>query len=188
MAGKVERGGVRALVDEYLDLRKEKLPDLTTKASEENPLRNRYKDVPCWDHCRVKLSGGPVDYIHGNWVDGLWKQRQFIATQGPLGAGVPGKVESTTAEFWRMVWEHKVTVIVMLCQTEEQGKAKCSQYWPLKAGERDQFGPVVVETKEVGTKKVKDHVVTVSTLELLKDGFTNTRQVVHFLHQNWPDR
>ena len=37
-------------------------------------------------------------------------------TQGPM--------ESTVNDFWRMVWEHRVSAIVMLCSVEEKGKVK----------------------------------------------------------------
>ena len=188
MAGRVERGGVRALVEEYLDLRKEKPPDhLTTKASEENIVRNRYKDVPCWDQSRVKLTGGPVDYIHGNWVDGLGKQRQFIATQGPLNSSVPGKMEPTTSEFWRMVWEHKVTVIVMLCQTVETNKPKCAQYWPERPGQKAVHGPITVETIDVQSRAIQDHQFSISILKV-SDNRGGVRALVHCLHKSWPDR
>lgn len=37
-------------------------------------------------------------------------------TQGPL--------QNTIDDFWRMVWEHRVSAIVMLCQLEENGKVE----------------------------------------------------------------
>lgn len=42
---------------------------------------------------------------------GYKHRRNFIATQGPL--------ETTVSDFWRMVWEQKNRVIVMLCNLEE---------------------------------------------------------------------
>ena len=32
--------------------------------------------------------------------------------------------------FWRMVFEHEVSMILMPVRLEENGRPKCHQYWP----------------------------------------------------------
>lgn len=46
----------------------------------------------------------------------------MIATQGPLN--------NTIEHFWRMVEQHNISVIFMLCLLEENNRVQCSRYWP----------------------------------------------------------
>ena len=183
---RVEKGGVKSLLDEYRELKKEKAAGRTTAVFAQFPTRNRYQDVGCWDQTRVAIEKGPVNYIHGNFVDGFIKPKQFIATQGPI-EDVPGTFDCTIPEFWRMIWEQRCNVIIMLCQTVESGKAKCSQYWPEKVGERQTYGDILIETKDVGQRNIEEHVIWMSTMMVQEKG-SPPRSVVHFLHSNWPDR
>ncbi len=45
---------------------------------------------------------------------GYMKNKIYIATQGPIA--------ETVGDFWRLVWEENVRVIIMLTNTSEKGK------------------------------------------------------------------
>ena len=107
--------GRRGLYDEYAEIKSRTGPRsqeefnklFNTCCNMENTTRNRYTDVHCYDHSRVKLgqkisgeSTGTVvtnDYINANFVDGYRQPSAFIFTQGPL--------PKTFCDFWQMVWE-----------------------------------------------------------------------------------
>ncbi|KAF2985402.1 hypothetical protein EK904_005536 [Melospiza melodia maxima] len=101
----------RGIYEEYEDIRR-RSPAGTFACSlaPYNQDKNRYGDVPCLDQTRVKLAkpySRPelTDYINASFMDGYKQRNAYIGTQGPL--------ENTYGDFWRMVWEQNVLVIVM---------------------------------------------------------------------------
>ena len=58
-------------------------------------------------------------YINANYVNSsiAHNDQLFIATQGPL--------EKTAENFWRMVDQENLSLIVMLTATKEHGRTKC---------------------------------------------------------------
>ncbi|WAR09487.1 PTPRB-like protein, partial [Mya arenaria] len=89
-----------------------------------NKSKNRWANILPFDHSR-----------------GFHYQREYIATQGPL----PGTID----DFWRMVWEQNVMMIVMLTQCKEGNKVKCEMYWPDTVQEPKQYGNVVVNPTSI---------------------------------------
>lgn len=60
-------------------------------------------------------------------------QKNYIAAQAPI--------TSTLPDFWRMIEETEVNVIVMITKLIEMEKVKCVQYWPNDCQETCEFGP-----------------------------------------------
>ncbi|XP_039380803.1 tyrosine-protein phosphatase non-receptor type 3 isoform X3 [Mauremys reevesii] len=91
----------------------------------QNMDKNRYKDVLPYDSTRIILQGNE-DYINANYVNmeipSAGIVNRYIATQGPL--------PHTCAHFWQVVWDHRLSLIIMLTTLTERGRTKCHQYWP----------------------------------------------------------
>ena len=82
------------------------------------------------------------DVIFSPYIQGYGHTNVYIAAQGPM--------PNTIGDFWRMIWEHRLSTIVMLTKVTEGGKVwhvinteflyfflcvccfqrKCEQYWP----------------------------------------------------------
>ncbi|KAI8969054.1 protein-tyrosine phosphatase-like protein [Mycotypha africana] len=99
------------------------------KAARNNSELNRYSDILPYDGCRVALRNPQLgesddDYINASYIMAPFKiKKLYIATQGPL--------KRTIIDFWRMVVENGVAVIVCLTAEIENNKKKCERYWSL---------------------------------------------------------
>jgi protein-tyrosine phosphatase len=124
------------------ELLPDRFTDRTSRSGDmkENIYKNRYPDIKCYDQTRVKLStlNGMIgtDYINANFVIGYKERKKFICAQGPM--------DSTVTDFWRMIWEQHLEIIIMLTNLEEYNKTKCAKYWPERVGESVQFGEMTV--------------------------------------------
>jgi len=90
----------------------------------EKGVKNRYKDILPFEHARVKLLGRPegtCDYVNASHIRAKSSYKRYIASQGPLPA--------TFDDFWSVVWDNDVRVIVMLTAESEGGQLKCHPYW-----------------------------------------------------------
>ncbi|WKY11776.1 hypothetical protein Q1695_003386 [Nippostrongylus brasiliensis] len=143
-------------------------PDSLYKFAEfekpENKDKNRYLDVVCLDHSRVKLTFEVPpcsNYIHASWVRFEKHDRVFIATQAPL--------ENTIEDFWRMVFQESCSAIINLTNDQEDTDRNVP-YFPSKPGEYTYYGRMFVNTKKMDDEPR----FTIYTLEVLPDGCSNS--------------
>ncbi|CAJ0576621.1 unnamed protein product, partial [Mesorhabditis spiculigera] len=152
-----------------------------TVAFLQNQPKNRYKDVPCLDNCRVKLTGVENDYIHANYVSTPKSDKRFICCQAPI--------TETQADHWRMVVQEKVEHMLMLCNFIE-AKPKCTEYFPTPAVREKTFGPftiTLISCDKIKWEGTSTAVVMMSTLEIKKDG-VKVHECTHYHWIDWPDR
>ncbi|XP_071438889.1 putative receptor-type tyrosine-protein phosphatase mosPTP-1 isoform X2 [Hetaerina americana] len=150
----------------------------------DNKQKNRYLNILAYDHSRVQLLPVPgqkksLDYVNANYIDGYMRSRAYIGTQGPLPV--------TFNCFWRMVWEQRVAIIVMITNLVERGRRKCDMYWPKEGAET--YGVIEVTL-------VKEDVLATYTVRTLQIRHLRIKKKKHacndrFVHQyhytNWPD-
>ncbi|KAM6217302.1 LOW QUALITY PROTEIN: receptor-type tyrosine-protein phosphatase C [Rhynchocyon petersi] len=145
-----------------------------------NQNKNRYVDILPYDYNRVELSeinGDPAsNYINASYIDGFKEPRKYIAAQGPR--------DETVDDFWRMIWEQKATVIVMVTRCEEGNRNKCAEYWPSMEQGTKTYGEVIVKINE--HKRCPDYIIQKMNITNKREK-TAGREVTHIQFTSWPD-
>ncbi|XP_072216126.1 receptor-type tyrosine-protein phosphatase delta isoform X24 [Excalfactoria chinensis] len=143
-----------------------------------NKFKNRLVNIMPYESTRVCLQ--PIrgvegsDYINASFVDGYRQQKAYIATQGPLA--------ETTEDFWRMLWEHNSTIVVMLTKLREMGREKCHQYWPAERSARYQY--FVVDP--MAEYNMPQYILREFKVTDARDG--QSRTVRQFQFTDWPEQ
>ena len=75
-----------------------------------------------------------------------------------------GPLQNTVKDFWRMIWQENISIIVMTTNIRESGTMKCYPYWPLEINEELQTGLYQIQNE----KSEKDESFIVTTLSLKK--------------------
>ncbi|KAL3320495.1 hypothetical protein Ciccas_000822 [Cichlidogyrus casuarinus] len=157
---------------------------------EVNKNKNRYANVVAYDHSRVvlqRLDGIPgSDYINANFVDGYKKPNAYIATQGPM--------LETISDFWRMVWEQGVSILVMMTRLEERSRIKCDYYWPTRGPETYADGSLTVtpvDTVELAYYTIRTFTISLRNPDPLmgttSQQHATSRELKQFQFTGWPD-
>jgi tyrosine-protein phosphatase 2/3 len=101
----------------------------------EKGSKNRYNNIWPFEHTRVKIQSVPnmgCDYVNASYIQAAGCAKRYISTQAPIPA--------TFNDFWNIVWQQDVRVIVMLTAEKEGAQVKAHNYWSGR-----QFGPLRVD-------------------------------------------
>nr|CAI5840067.1 unnamed protein product [Callosobruchus analis] len=164
----------------------EDIPQITAKTSELPEgceTKNRYANVIPLPETRVYLNAiegqANSDYINANYVTGHKDVKGFyIACQAPM--------QNTVDDFWRMIWEQQVKVVLMITHLFENGVEKCVDYLPPSEvlDCHRVFGDYQITLKR---RDVKDKYI-ISSLQLKNMVSNSWREVTHFWYLGWPDK
>ncbi|KRY66005.1 Tyrosine-protein phosphatase non-receptor type 2, partial [Trichinella pseudospiralis] len=143
----------------------------------ENQPKNRYRDIPCLDHSRVLLRGSPSDYIHANWVTVPELGVRVILSQAPK--------DNTLSDFWDVILQENITLMVNLTKAQETEIGKCLKYYPevhksLKCQGVQNIVVICVKVRKMAFfNKIK--------LVLYCKNSGQRRKVYLFTYNEWPD-
>ncbi|KAJ5605058.1 hypothetical protein N7510_010212 [Penicillium lagena] len=141
----------------------------------EKGTKNRYNDIYPFDHSRVRLEGipsGSCDYVNANHIKAEFSNRRYIATQAP--------VPDTFNDFWRVVWEQDVRLLVSLTAEVERGQVKCHPYW-----ESGDYGPFKVKAyseRHIHVESKDRPVHSAEAVPSSRDDETNENPVIIVRH------
>ncbi|CAH3194787.1 unnamed protein product, partial [Porites evermanni] len=132
------------------------LPIFMDALVRENTTKNRSPEILPFNHNRVHLTTIPgepgSDYINASFIDSYNEGRLYLATQAP--------VSSTVDDFWRMVWEQRSTIVVMLSDLTDNEMEHDTRYWPEEGWSK--YGRLRVT--KIDEERLEDHTQRVFKL------------------------
>ena len=170
--------GVRAWSKEF-----QSRQTFTEGQKDDNAPKNRYANVCPYDSTRVRLETigyARSDYINASYIRMAPSQEpaEYIACQAPLPA--------TMNDYWQMVWENQVKVIVMLTGCTEKGRIKAHPYWP-ETGKSLLFGRIGVSCALEKTFEMFRIRCLRLTVEGRDGKVKEQRNLYHIQHTEWND-
>ncbi|OXA53024.1 Tyrosine-protein phosphatase 99A [Folsomia candida] len=148
--------------------------NLASALKASNLTKNRNLDCVCTDTYRVALTPKPgvegSDYINASFFPGYHRLQEFIITQHPL--------EATTPEFWQMLWDHNVQMVVVLSVIDNQ---EYGTFWPPQGEDMDfdTFRVKLVQESDQGCFIIRDF-----SIQSLQDDYELSIKMVQCSH--WP--
>ncbi|KAG8541536.1 hypothetical protein GDO81_028757 [Engystomops pustulosus] len=165
-----------AMWKEFQDAQEKEARNLSIAIARCYSMKNRHQDIMPYDKNRIVLQSGKDDYINASKIEDLSPYcPTIIATQAPL--------VGTASDFWLMIYEQKVSLIVMLVSDLEIEKQKVVRYFPTERGQPVLHGHV---TLTLTSHKVADtHVERVISLQYKDQSLK--RSIIHLQFTSWPE-
>nr|CAD7437881.1 unnamed protein product [Timema bartmani] len=136
------------------------------------PMKNRFPDILPYDNSRVELPSTKDDYINASFMKDVTPLTPpFIVTQAPI--------PSTYCDFWTMVWEQQVEVVVCLLSDSELNN---QVYWPLEKGQELAMGKMKLSLQ---SSNIRPHW-TERILSICVGETRVSRVIVHLQFTAWP--
>ena len=163
-----------SLIEEFIELRKK--TDFNERKLKMriigNNNKNRYGDIGPFKDNKVPLNNN--NYINASFIN-IPNEHSFIATQGPL--------DNTISDFWEMIIDYNVSVIIMLCNLKERNKIKCSEYWNKELIEKDNLFKLI----SLNLKEYNDKNLIIREIEIQKNGNWEIKKVLQLQFTGWSD-
>ncbi|KAL8605912.1 hypothetical protein ACOMHN_059702 [Nucella lapillus] len=151
---------------------------MTQGQRQENYYKNRFNSILPYDKHRVVLEqvdgDEASDYMNASFIEGYKTEKAYIASQGPK--------PNTQDDFWRMVWQERITDIVMLTNVKEGIKPKCNEYWPAQGST---LSTGHVEVTGVEEEERAHYVIRLFNIRKLQS--PEQRQVRQYHYVKWMD-
>ena len=141
--------------------------------------KNRYEHLIAFKHSMPKLKEEEDFYINANYITHpLFKnaQKQFILGQGPTAG--------SSADFWKVVDEHNVCVIVMLCNLKTEGFSLEEKYFP-KSNKEIEFDELRI--RNIGAIKAEEDFVIYRKMRITNKKNETKKEMKHYNITKWDD-
>eukprot|EP01095_Lingulamoeba_sp_RSL-Kostka_P002657 TRINITY_DN13570_c0_g1_i1.p1 TRINITY_DN13570_c0_g1~~TRINITY_DN13570_c0_g1_i1.p1 ORF type:complete len:304 (-),score=82.84 TRINITY_DN13570_c0_g1_i1:110-1021(-) len=135
-----------------------------------NSEKNRYRDVVPYNQYLVELKNN--NYINASYLPGMSGSNTYISCQAPL--------PSTIHDFYNMILDNDVSVIVMLTKLMENSRIKAHCYWPVST-----YQLYDIEIRVLSTEEIEEDLI-LRKIQITRDN--EESKIVYQVHYTaWPD-
>jgi len=144
------------------------------KCSPKSKLEEKYRSFGMSRKSKSTPSYRKTDYINANFI--YYDDIKCIAAMAPI--------PSTFNDFWQMIWEQDIDVIIMILKLKENGKVKGDKYWPENKDYDFYTDDFII--KLVGYEEF-DSIIILREFELSNIHNQQKKTVRHFHFLGWSD-